>query len=93
MKIDEFRRRDYRIKCATCGLWMQKVPRAKGVTRTRRESPHASQCTMCPPSAGSVQSCKAHGGCSQCRGLTVKLGRVLGVRLVPRDPAAQGGAA
>ncbi len=80
----EFRRRDFRTRCGTCSAWMQYTPSAKDVTRTRRAAPHAGQCTTCPPSPGSVQRCKAEGGCKQCRGLTVKWGRVVGVRLMPR---------
>jgi hypothetical protein len=47
LRIDEYKRRDYRVKCIVCRRWMQHRPRGQ-TTLLRRPSPHAGHCVECP---------------------------------------------
>jgi len=46
-KFDEYRAKDYRVKCAHCCRFMRYEPTAKTPAR-RRPAPHATTCTECP---------------------------------------------
>ena len=46
-KTQTYRKRDPRMKCKRCHLWMRKSPTANS-PKTRRPLPHASLCTDCP---------------------------------------------
>lgn len=46
-KFDEYKRKDFRVKCALCQRWMRYKPTEK-TPATRREPPDAGTCTDCP---------------------------------------------
>lgn len=47
LTLEEYRRRDFRSKCAQCGSWMRRKP-SRMTLATRRPSPRADLCARCP---------------------------------------------